>query len=103
MVKKIGSSEFSNEVATGVSVVDFSAEWCGPCRMLGPVLEELSEEFTGKINFLNVDVDNDPDLAVKFGITNIPALIVLKDGQKVDMQVGFQPKENLEKFFGQFV
>ena len=71
--------------------------------MLGPVLEELSEEFTGKINFLNVDVDNDPDLAVKFGITNIPALIVLKDGQKVDMQVGFQPKENLEKFFGQFV
>ncbi|MBR1853743.1 MAG: thioredoxin [Lachnospiraceae bacterium] len=103
MVKKITANEFKSEVASGVSVVDFSAEWCGPCKMLGPVLEELSNELDGKINFLNVDVDTDADLAVDFGITNIPALIVLKDGEKVDMQVGFQPKENLLKFFEQYL
>ena len=103
MVKKISGNEFQSEVAQGVSVVDFSAEWCGPCKMLGPVLEEVSNEFAGKINFLNVDVDNDSELAVQFGVTNIPALIVLKDGQKVDMQVGFQPKENLVAFFEKFV
>ena len=103
MVKRIGASEFKNEIASGVSVVDFSAEWCGPCKMLGPVLEEISGELEGKINFLNVDVDADSDLAVDYGISNIPALIVFKNGEKVDMQVGFQPKENLLKYFEQYL
>ena len=103
MVKRIGASEFKKEIASGVSVVDFSAEWCGPCKMLGPVLEEISSELAGKINFLNVDVDADSDLAVQQGISNIPALIVFKDGEKVDMQVGFQPKENLLKYFEQYL
>ncbi|MCR5792634.1 MAG: thioredoxin [Lachnospiraceae bacterium] len=103
MVKKVNANEFQNEVASGVSVVDFSAEWCGPCKMLAPVLEEISEELDGKMNFLNVDVDANSDLAVSFGISNIPALVVLKDGEKVDMQVGFQPKESLMKFFEQYV
>jgi len=103
MVKKISSQNFSQEVADGVSVVDFSAEWCGPCKMLAPVLEEISNELEGKINFLNVDVDDNSDLAVSYGITNIPALVVLKDGQKVDIQVGFQPKENLMKYLEQYL
>ena len=103
MVKKITAKEFKSEVASGVSVVDFSAEWCGPCKMLGPILEEISNELDGKINFLNVDVDVDADLAVDFGITNIPALVILKDGEQVDLQVGFQPKENLLKVFEQYL
>ena len=103
MVKKITAKEFKSEVANGVSVVDFSAEWCGPCKMLGPILEEISNELDGKINFLNVDVDVDADLAVDFGITNIPALVILKDGEQVDLQVGFQPKENLLKVFEQYL
>ena len=95
MVKRITQSEFKSEVANGVAVVDFSAEWCGPCKMLAPVLEQVSQELDGKINFFNVDVDDNGDLAQEYGITNIPALLVLKDGEKQEIQVGFQPKDNL--------
>lgn len=94
MVKKINGSEFEVEALKGCAVVDFSAIWCGPCKMLAPVLEEVSEEL-GEVNFFNVDVDDEPDLAVKYDITNIPALLVLKDGVKQDILVGFRPKETL--------
>ena len=79
-------------------LVDFWAEWCGPCKMLAPVLEEVSEEYAGKVNFFNVDVDENPDLAMQYKIMNIPALVVLKKGEKVDTQVGFAPKENIVEF-----
>ena len=79
-------------------LVDFWAEWCGPCKMLAPVLEEVSEEYAGKVNFFNVDVDENPDLAMQYKIMNIPALVVLKKGEKADTQVGFAPKENIVEF-----
>ena len=79
-------------------LVDFWATWCGPCKMLAPVLEEVSEEYAGKVNFFNVDVDENPDLAMQYKIMNIPALVVLKKGEKVDTQVGFAPKENIVEF-----
>ena len=79
-------------------LVDFWAEWCGPCKMLAPVLEEVSEEYAGKVNFFNVDVDENPDLAMQYKIMNIPALVVLKKGEKGDTQVGFAPKENIVEF-----
>ena len=79
-------------------LVDFWAEWCGPCKMLAPVLEEVSEEYAGKVNFFNVDVDENPDLAMQYKIMNIPALVVLKKGEKVYTQVGFAPKENIVEF-----
>ena len=66
--------------------------------MLAPVLEEVSEEYAGKVNFFNVDVDENPDLAMQYKIMNIPALVVLKKGEKVDTQVGFAPKENIVEF-----
>ena len=78
--------------------IDFFAEWCGPCKMLAPVLEEVSEEYAGKVNFFNVDVDENPDLAMQYKIMNIPALVALKKGEKVDTQVGFAPKENIVEF-----
>ena len=95
MVKKISQNEFNEVTASEVAVIDFSATWC---KMLAPVLEEVSEEYAGKVNFFNVDVDENPDLAMQYKIMNIPALIVLKKGEKVDAQVGFAPKENIVEF-----
>lgn len=98
MVKKITEKEFQQVEASNVAVVDFSAEWCGPCKMLAPVLEEVSEDMEEKVNFYNVDVDQNSQIAAEFGITSIPALVVLKNGEKVAQQVGFQPKENISEF-----
>lgn len=98
MVKKITTVEFNSMDKSGVSVLDFNATWCGPCKMLAPVLETVSEELAGKANFYSVDTDENPDLAREYGIMNIPALVVLKDGEKVDMNVGFVPKEVIVEF-----
>jgi len=98
MVKKINQDEFKTIDKSGVSVLDFNATWCGPCKMLAPVLEEVSEDFAGQANFYSIDTDDNPDLAREYGIMNIPAIVVLKDGEKVDMNVGFAPKEALSDF-----
>ena len=95
-VKKINSPEFEDAIKSGVAVVDFNATWCGPCRMLGPVLEELSAEMEGKASFYAVDVDDNQDLAAKFGISSIPYVAVFKDGVKVDESIGFVPKPQLQ-------
>ena len=92
MVKKINAEEFVNEAEkSAVAIVDFSATWCGPCRMMAPVLEELSEEMSGKADFYNLDVDEAPEVAAKFGISSIPCLVLLKNGQAADQSVGFRP------------
>jgi thioredoxin 1 len=92
MIRKINEQEFVNEVSKeAAAVVDFSATWCGPCRMLAPVLEQLSEEMAGKVNFYNVDVDDDSDLAAGFGISSVPTVLMLKGGKVVDQSVGFRP------------
>lgn len=97
-VKKIDSPEFQDAIKSGVAVVDFNATWCGPCRMLAPVLEALSDEMAGKAAFYAMDVDDNPDIAQQFGITSIPYVAVFKDGQKVDEQVGFVPQPQLKAF-----
>ena len=97
-VKKIDSPEFAEAIKSGVAVVDFNATWCGPCRMLGPVLGELSDEMAGKASFYAVDVDDNQDLAMEYGISSIPYVAVFKDGQKVDEQVGFVPKPAIQAF-----
>ena len=98
MVKKISEKEFAEVREKEVAVIDFSATWCGPCKMLAPVLEEVSEELAGSVAFYNIDVDENPDLAQQYNITSIPALVVLKNGDKQDVQVGFQPKEAIFSF-----
>jgi len=76
-------------------LVDFWAEWCGPCRMVGPSVDEISKEYEGKAIVCKVNVDNNPQISTQFGIRNIPALLYFKDGQVVDKQVGAVPKSVL--------
>lgn len=74
------------------AIVDFWAEWCGPCRMLTPIVHELSEEFADKVVVAKVDVDSNPGISMKFGIRNIPTILFFKDGEVADKQVGVVPK-----------
>ena len=76
-------------------ILDFWATWCGPCRMIAPILAEIAEENVGKIKIGKVNVDEEMDLAVRFGIVSIPTLIVFKDGQKTNQAVGVMPKEQI--------
>ncbi len=76
-------------------MVDFWAEWCGPCKMIGPVVEEISKEFEGKALIGKLDVDNNPNVSIEFGIRSIPTLLFFKNGQVVDKQVGVVPKNVL--------
>ncbi|UEG49352.1 thioredoxin [Ferruginibacter lapsinanis] len=80
-----------------LSVIDFWAEWCGPCRAIGPVIEELSKEYEGKVNVGKVNVDHNPEVSMSYGITSIPAILFVKGGQVVDKLVGAQPKSNFVK------
>ena len=89
--------EFESVIQTGTVLVDFFATWCGPCKMLSPVLEELSEEMNGKATIVKVDVDELGDIAAKYRIMSIPALFVFKDGELKEKVVGFQPKPALTK------
>jgi thioredoxin len=98
MVKKIDNNNMDEALGSSLALVDFSATWCGPCKMLAPVLDEISEEFAGKVDFFNADVDANDELALKYGIQNIPALVIFKNGEIADRSVGFQSKEKLKAF-----
>ncbi len=80
-----------------LSVIDFWAEWCGPCRAIGPVIEELAREYDGKVNIGKLNVDHNPTVSMTYGITSIPAILFVKGGQVVDKLVGAQPKSNFVK------
>lgn len=95
MVKKINEVEFRNEALKGVSVVDFSATWCGPCKMLAPVIEAVSDEMDN-VSFYNVDIDENEKLADEYGIVSVPSVLVFKDGEKKGMLIGFKQKDVLK-------
>lgn len=80
-----------------LSVVDFWAEWCGPCRAIGPVIEELATEYAGKVNIGKVNVDHNSAVSTEYGITSIPAILFIKGGKIVDKQIGAVPKSVLDK------
>ncbi|MDP4179199.1 MAG: thioredoxin [Bacillota bacterium] len=104
MARELNSNEFQNEVlnSKGTVLVDFSASWCGPCKMLAPIIEELSEEVEGKAKVFKVDVDNSGDLAQEYKIMNVPTVIIFKDGAAVDKMIGFQPKGVLKSKLEQY-
>lgn len=97
MLKVVNSNEFKSEIENGVVVVDFFATWCGPCKMLAPVLEGLSSEMEGKAKIIKVDIDQSSDLANKFEVSSVPTMMVFKDGKKADTMVGFLPKERIKQ------
>lgn len=96
-MKIVNEKEFNEVYDKGVVLVDFFATWCGPCKMVAPVLEELSEEMKN-VTFVKVDVDQETELAAKYKVMSIPTLIVLKDGVIVNTAMGFQPKPALKAF-----
>ncbi|OXC07454.1 thioredoxin [Ligilactobacillus agilis] len=103
MVKVLTDATFDEATATGVTLTDFWATWCGPCRMQSPVIEQLDQEMGDKVAFNKVDVDENQATAAKFGIMSIPTLLIKKDGQVVDTLVGYHPKEAIEAKLNQYL
>ena len=99
MAAEFTDANFQKDVLESdkLTMVDFWAEWCGPCRAIGPVVEELATQYAGKVNIGKVNVDNNSNVSTNFGITAIPAILFFKNGQVVDKQIGAVPKSVLDK------
>lgn len=93
-MKEINETNFKEEIKEGVTLVDFYATWCGPCKMLHPILEELSST-RGEVTFKQIDVDEAPNISKEFGVMSIPTLILFKDGEEIAKNIGFISKSEL--------
>ncbi len=94
----VTDQNFNEEIANGVVLVDFWATWCGPCKMIAPVLEEIDAEMGEQVKIAKLDVDNNQATAAEYQVMSIPTLLLFKDGKQVAKTVGFQPKEALVEF-----
>lgn len=105
MVTEISDQTFNQETDKGLVITDFSATWCPPCQMLKPVINNLAEQYDGKVKFTSMDVDENQQVPAAFGIQGIPTLVVKKDGKVIDQLVGFRPepllKAQLEKYLAE--
>lgn len=104
-VSNVTQDNFENEVLKSDTpvLVDFWAAWCGPCRMVSPVIDQIADEYDGKIKIAKVNVDENPELAGKYEILSIPSVFLFKDGQKVDAVIGARPKEVFESMIKKIV
>lgn len=96
-MKEINENEFSDKTSNGVVLIDFGAEWCGPCKTLLPILEKVSKDYEGKMNIYSVDIDRSPSLAARHGVMSVPTMLVFKDGRQIDRMVGLLPERELKK------
>lgn len=105
MVKVINDSNFSEEVlkASEPVIVDFWASWCGPCKMLAPVVEEVSKELEGRAKFVKINVDENPVASNQYRVASIPTLIIFKNGKIADTLVGFRPKQSIKSAIEQHI
>jgi thioredoxin 1 len=94
-IKHVTDQNFSEETSEGLVLADFWAPWCGPCKMIAPVLEEIDGEMGEKVQIVKLDVDDNQETAGQYGVMSIPTLLLFKDGNVVDQVIGFQPKEAL--------
>jgi thioredoxin 1 len=101
----VTDANFDDEIggADGLAIVDFWAEWCGPCRLVGPIVEELAGEYAGQVKVGKVDVDSNRQISQRFNIRSIPSILYFKNGQLVDQVVGAYPKRHLEEKIKQHV
>ncbi len=99
---EINSSQFEDEVIKEIipTVVDFWAPWCGPCRMVSPILEDIATRYPGRIKVVKINTDENPDISMRFGIQGIPTLILFKDGREVNRIIGAAPRQEIERFLG---
>jgi thioredoxin 1 len=97
LIKQFNDDNFDQNISKGVVLVDFYADWCGPCRMLAPVVEELAQEMSGKVTVAKVDTDQSVNVAARFEVTSIPTLILFKEGQAIKRVVGLKDLEALRK------
>lgn len=100
MTKQIKDNEFESEVINSKLpvLIDFWAEWCGPCRMLSPILDQLSEEMAGKVKIVKMNIDENPETPSKFGVRGIPTMLLFKEGKQIATKVGVQPKNALQEW-----
>jgi len=96
--KHLTDANFDHEIKHGVTLVDFHADWCGPCRMLAPVLEEVAKEIKGKASIGKVNIDNEQKTAAQFQITSVPTMILFKDGKEVNRLIGLRNADAIKKF-----
>lgn len=94
-LKHLNDENFTKTISSGVTLVDFYADWCGPCRMVAPIIEELASEFSGKATIAKVDIENAQQTTSTFGVTSIPTIILFKDGKEVKRVVGVRDKQAL--------
>lgn len=102
-VKEITDQDFTTTIESGVTMVDFWAPWCAPCRMVAPVLDELQKEMGDSVSIVKLNVDDNPETAGEFGITSIPALLVFKEGKMVDSHIGAGPKEHYKSMLNRHI
>lgn len=94
-IEHVTDKNFAEKTSEGLVLIDFWADWCGPCKMIAPVLEEIDSEMSDKVKIVKLNVDENQETAGKYGIMSIPTLLLMKDGNIVDQVVGFQPKDAL--------
>jgi thioredoxin 1 len=100
MIKHFTEENFAESIAKGVTLVDFYADWCGPCRVLTPILESVAEEMQGKVTFAKVDIDRNQEIAAQYEVMSIPTLILFKDGKEVNRLVGLREASDIQRFAG---
>lgn len=101
-IEHVTDANFASEIKEGLVLVDFWAPWCGPCKMIAPVLNEIDEEMGNQVKIVKLNVDENSDTTSEYGVMGIPALILFKDGEKVDQAIGFQTKEAISALIAKY-